>query len=62
MSEVALFTSKVRWLEKGARNFVVMATKARPCIPMHHTLGMIQGSTINDWGIDVLIDCRFENP
>ena len=35
MSEVALSTSKVRWLEKGARNCVVLATKARPCIPMH---------------------------
>ncbi len=28
----------------------------------NHTLGMSQRSTINDWGIDVLIDCRFESP
>ena len=36
MSVIALSTSKVRWLAKGARNCVVLATKARPCIPMHH--------------------------
>jgi hypothetical protein len=36
MSIIALSTSKVRWLEKGARNCVVLAAKARPWIPMHH--------------------------
>jgi hypothetical protein len=35
MSIVALSMSKVRWLEKGARNCVVLAAKARPLIPMH---------------------------
>ncbi len=36
MSVVALSMSKVvRWLEKGARNCVVLAAKARPWIPMH---------------------------
>jgi hypothetical protein len=35
MSVVALSMSKVRWLEKGASNCVVLAAKARPWIPMH---------------------------
>ncbi len=36
MSVVALSMSKVMWLVKGARNYVVVAAKARPWIPMHH--------------------------
>jgi hypothetical protein len=35
MSIVALSMSKVQWLEKGARNRVVLAATARPWIPMH---------------------------
>ncbi len=35
MSVFALSMSKVQWLEKGAKNCVVLATKARPWIPMH---------------------------
>ena len=35
MSVFALSMSKVQWLEKGARNCVVLAAKARPWIPMH---------------------------
>ncbi len=41
MSDVALSMSKVMWLVKGARNCVVVAAKARPWIPMHHTLAVI---------------------
>jgi hypothetical protein len=35
MSVFALSMSTVQWLEKGARNCVVLAAKARLWIPMH---------------------------
>jgi hypothetical protein len=35
MSVFALSMSKVQWLEKGARNCVVLAANVRPWIPMH---------------------------
>ena len=38
MSNIALSMSKVRWLETGAGNWLVLENKARPCVPMHQVV------------------------